>query len=418
MSEVIPSAKREITPRKAVSSGLEFNMVREILRAQVPADAHQALASHARKHLACHQSYVIHKTSDHIKLSAISGNPQPDLSPTFMNGTHLTTAASRSPAMLTGTLNTTATSYSAVTVSLDLPRNSGTILLITVRFAPNEAFTRQEAQKLQQLLDTAAPALKNIWEITTLRRELARQERQVSDAKAATRARAAFMARMNHDLRTPLSSILGFGQLLEMSELNATQQEYVEHIQTSGQLLLTRIDEVLDLSLAESGKLTLMIQPVNVGTTLADVIGTMSLDAADKGLQFRFQNSQPELRKSLAVLADPQRFRQVLLNLLSNAIEHAPRHSLITIRTTVVEEDAVEFQVSDSGPGISSQQLPQLFRSPAYFSINMRTDEPSGFGLPLTKLLLEAMGGTIRVESTVGEGSTFIIKLPRYKPRE
>lgn len=391
-------------------------MVDVILQTRDPLSTHHYLAAYVHQGISCDQVYVCHATSSGTALDTLVGIQTPDLSPMLMAKTELTRddAATLDASPVTPTIGDDVPAFHGVAVGVDLPREQGRVIVFAIRLAPHSPFTTQELEEVQEVVGRVAVPIKTAWELMTLRRELTRQQRLVSDAKAATRARAAFMARMNHDLRTPLSSILGFSELLSMSDLSPSQREYVDFIQESGETLVTRIDEMLDLSLAESGKLTLMIQPVNVASTLVEASESLNAEALGKGLRFQFLGPAAQDMNNILVLADPERFKQVLLNVLDNAIEHALKDSTITVTVALTPNGKVEFRVIDVGPGMPVGKLNEIFRPTGYFSVNLRATEPSGLGLPLTKALLEAMGGSIRGESVVGQGSTIVFDLPRY----
>ena len=236
-----------------------------------------------------------------------------------------------------------------------------------------------------------------------------------AEAERANRAKSEFLSRTSHELRTPLNAILGFGQLLEMEEdLGGEPRESVEQILNAGRHLLTLVNEVLDISNAESGEMSLALEPVPVDqliTATLSLIGTLG-----GTLHVDVERASP-LGGGWQVLADPQRLKQVLLNLLSNAIKYNRPGGRVIVEFAPIEaaEPAVfRFSVQDTGYGISAEKMPRLF-TPFDRLDAERAKSPiagTGLGLALAKRMVELMGGRIGVESVVGEGSTFWVEVP------
>ncbi len=236
-----------------------------------------------------------------------------------------------------------------------------------------------------------------------------------AEAERANRAKSEFLSRTSHELRTPMNAILGFGQLLEMEEaLGPEPRESVEQILSAGRHLLTLIDEVLDISNAESGSIVLSPQPMVVNQLLREILSLVRPLCARLHIQL---DPPPSLDGDWKVLADPQRLKQVLLNLLANAIKYNRPNGTVQMECVLVEgtaPPAMRFSVKDTGPGISAANLGRLFTP--FNRLDAERKRPyvpgTGLGLSLSKQLIELMGGALGVESVVGEGTTFWIDVP------
>jgi signal transduction histidine kinase/ActR/RegA family two-component response regulator len=228
------------------------------------------------------------------------------------------------------------------------------------------------------------------------------------EAEEANRAKSDFLSRMSHELRTPLNAVLGFGQLLEMESLKSEQAENVQQILKAGQHLLDLITEVLDLSRIEAGRMDLSIEPVEMTEVVQETLDLVKSMAAKGHVQLRKIPGQGEQ----LVLADRQRLKQVLLNFLSNAIKYNREGGVATLAWGESRPGVIRLTVSDTGPGISAERIDRLFRPFERLGAEQSHVEGTGLGLALSKRLVEAMKGTIGVESTPDQGSTFFIELP------
>ena len=246
-----------------------------------------------------------------------------------------------------------------------------------------------------------------------------RLEQSLRDASSAalreSEAKSEFLSRMSHELRTPLNAILGFAQLLELDELPADQASSVDQIQVAGKHLLALINEVLDISRIEAGRLTLSTEPVDVGDVL-DEVATLLVPVAESAtIAMSVDGARA---RALYVQADRQRLLQVLLNLGSNAVKYNSRGGSVAFLTRATDGGRVRFEVSDTGPGIAYEQQDKLFLPFSRLGAERSGVEGTGVGLALSKQLVEVMGGSIGVESTPGRGSTFWVELHQAHPPE
>jgi PAS domain S-box-containing protein len=228
-------------------------------------------------------------------------------------------------------------------------------------------------------------------------------------AAAADRAKSRFLSRVSHELRTPLNAILGFSQLLEMeSSLDERQRGWVKQVLTSGRHLLGLMDDILDLSSAQTGQLPVYTEAVRLRPVLDEVWAMLAAAAAAAGVTF-VEATQPD--EPLAVRADRKRLKQVLANVIGNAIKYNRRGGHVRLATECVG-DTVRVHVADDGPGFDDEQRERLFQPFERLGAQHGDVPGTGLGLALCRQLMEAMGGSIRAESTPGQGATFTIELP------
>ncbi len=223
-------------------------------------------------------------------------------------------------------------------------------------------------------------------------------------AERASRAKSEFLSRASHELRTPMNAILGFGQLLEASELAEKDHESVEHILMAGHRLLELINDILDISTVQAGQLSLSVEPVALGDVVADAVASERTHAAGRTIQIEVESGS-----NTFVLGDRQRLRQVLTYLLSNAIRFNDEGGSVRIAWHT-GDDRTRLEIIDTGQGISPDDLHTLF---AVFerADSASIDVGAGLGLPLARALTEAMGGTITAESAPGRGTTVTLDL-------
>jgi signal transduction histidine kinase/CheY-like chemotaxis protein len=229
-----------------------------------------------------------------------------------------------------------------------------------------------------------------------------------AEAESANRAKNEFLSRTSHELRTPLNAILGFGQLLELDELPEHQAASVHDILSAGRHLLKLIDEVLDISRIEAGRLALSMEPVMIGDIADSAMSVMRPIAAERGISLNMELGR---LRGVHVQADRQRLHQVLLNLLSNAIKYNTRNGSVTLLCVEAGEGRMHFEVVDTGPGIADDKLDRLFNPFDRLGAEELQIEGTGLGLALSKNLCEAMGGSLEVKSVPGTGSRFWVDL-------
>ncbi len=227
------------------------------------------------------------------------------------------------------------------------------------------------------------------------------------EALKANQAKNAFLSSTSHELRTPLNSILGFTQLLELSDLTGEDRESVQRILAAGRHLLALISELIDIARIESGELSVSLEPVVVRALIADVCQLMTPLAARRNIEVRQQCNRP----GLSVYADWQRLSQVMVNLISNAVKYNREGGSITITCKEDEDGQVAIAVTDTGPGLSGADLDRIFVPFERLAADQSEVEGTGIGLPLARALAQVMHGELRAMSTIGHGSTFTVSL-------
>jgi PAS domain S-box-containing protein len=234
-------------------------------------------------------------------------------------------------------------------------------------------------------------------------------EKAKSVAEKANLAKSDFLSSMSHELRTPLNAILGFAQLIESGDTapTAAQKRSTDQILKAGWYLLELINEILDLALIESGKLMLMPESVPLAEVLAECETMVESQARRRDIGVHF----PALGVRHCVKADRTRVKQVLINLLSNAIKYNRTGGKVVVSVGTVTPGRLRISVTDSGEGLSPNKIAQLFQPFNRLGQEATPEEGTGIGLVVCKRLVELMGGTIGVQSTIGHGSVFWIEL-------
>jgi PAS domain S-box-containing protein len=230
-----------------------------------------------------------------------------------------------------------------------------------------------------------------------------------SIADKANLAKSEFLSSMSHELRSPLNAILGFAQLMETGSPlpTQTQKASIDQILKAGWYLLELINEILDLALVESGKLSLSLEPISLVDIMLECSSMIEPQAQKKGIQMNF----PEFQVPYFVKADRTRIKQVLFNLLSNAIKYNRDHGSVDITCHMQDPDRIRISVHDTGEGLSPEKLSHLFLPFNRLGQEAGVEEGTGIGLVVSKRLIELMQGEIGVESRVGVGSVFWIEL-------
>jgi PAS domain S-box-containing protein len=245
------------------------------------------------------------------------------------------------------------------------------------------------------------------------RRRAGEAQRDAQEAaEAANRSKSEFLSRISHELRTPLNAVIGFGQLLEIDELSDAQRDSVDHVLKGGRHLLDLINEVLDISRIDAGQPPLSPEPVLAADLVRETVDLIRPLADQGGIQLVVDGSGG---CDCYVFADRQRAKQVLLNLLSNAVKYSQPRGTVAVSCEQPDPTRVRISVADTGMGISAERLGLLFTPFERVGAEQTAEDGTGIGLALSRRLAEAMGGTLGAASTLGQGSTFTVELPRVE---
>ena len=240
--------------------------------------------------------------------------------------------------------------------------------------------------------------------------QLAEAQQARAAAEASNHAKSDFLSRMSHELRTPLNAMLGFAQLLELDQrhpLAEAQRPWVGQIQHAGWHLLEMINDVLDLSRIESGNVRLVIEPLELSTLLSGTLPLVEQEARKRGIRISHELAPDAVR----VLGDATRVKQILTNLLTNALKYNTDQGRIHVTTRLIGTE-VEISVADTGLGMTPAQMGELFQPFNRLGRERSSQEGTGIGLVISQRLAELMGGSLRARSVTGEGSVFILSLP------
>jgi signal transduction histidine kinase len=309
-------------------------------------------------------------------------------------------------------------------IAVDLMKAGASDYLVKTRVSPNRlALLLRNALRVYEAEQRETKALAQLQQtnvlLTRQNEELERQRRYIEDQNLklleAYRVKSEFLATMSHELRTPLNAILGFSQILDnqtKGALNDRQAEMVTRIFTNGKNLLNLVNDILDLSKLEAQRLTLTPAPVNlhllVQATLSDLRSLADAKTLTLGSDLELDNA--------VVTTDEHRFRQVLTNLVSNAIKFTDRGQVL-VTLTDTQLDQVRLTVADTGIGIAEEHLPHIFEAFRQVDQTIRRHRPgTGLGLAIVQSLVTIMGGTIAVNSQLGLGTTVTVTLPRKIP--
>ncbi|MDR3698252.1 MAG: ATP-binding protein [Candidatus Sulfopaludibacter sp.] len=234
--------------------------------------------------------------------------------------------------------------------------------------------------------------------------------RALDTARSATAAKSRFLASISHELRTPLNGIIGFSEMMydgRLGPLTEEQRDVVADILASGRHLLQLINDILDLSKVEAGRMEFRPEPCELGTLVSEVRDIIRPLAEKKNIQL-----STDLPSGLTVIIDPGRFKQVLYNYLSNAVKFTGRDGSVSIRLALEGDHSFRLDVTDTGSGIPPDEISRLFQEFEQLPNSRKAEQGTGLGLALTRHIVEAQGGTVSVRSELGHGSVFSAVLP------
>ena len=285
-----------------------------------------------------------------------------------------------------------------------LIRDGKAIGAITVPRSEPGVLSEKQMALLKTFADQAVIAIENV----RLFNEILEKSQQL---EIANRHKSEFLANMSHELRTPLNAIIGFSEVLQermFGEMNEKQAEYIDDIHGSGKHLLSLINDILDLSKVEAGRMELDLATFDLPSAIDNALTLIRERAMRHGIELG-RDVDPAVS---GINADERKFKQILLNLLSNAVKFTPEGGRITVAARPVDR-MVEVSVTDTGIGIAAKDQEAVFEEFRQIGTDYtKKAEGTGLGLALTRKFVELHGGKIRVTSVVGKGSTFTFTLP------
>lgn len=284
------------------------------------------------------------------------------------------------------------------------PLRDGDDKIIGYLLIATDNTARKQVEDAQAVLDARLREQQLALQETNVELEAAR-----AAADKANRAKSEFLSSMSHELRTPLNAVLGFAQLLASDKPPPTpsQVRSIDQILKGGWYLLQLINEILDLAMIESGKVTMSQESMGLSDVLKDCQAMVGPQAQKRGIQLRFQ----PMARPFFVHADRTRVKQVMINLLSNAIKYNRAGGSVTVTCGEGSEGMVRVSVADTGAGLSEEQVAHLFEPFNRLGQEEGAEEGTGIGLVVTKQLVELMHGAIGVDSAIGAGTTFWVEL-------
>jgi signal transduction histidine kinase len=292
-------------------------------------------------------------------------------------------------------------------LQVPLLRDDTAIGVLAVANAMPGSFTDTQITLLQTFAAQAVIAIENVRLFTEL-------QRRTAQLQVANRHKDEFLANMSHELRTPLNGIIGFSEVLlerMFGDVNEKQEEYLNDILSSGRHLLSLINDILDLSKIEAGKMELELTDFDVPIAIDNALTLMRERANRRGLVLEWSID----RRLTEIRADERKFKQVLLNLLSNAVKFTPEGGRVDVRARV-SHGMAEISVTDSGVGIAPEDHAAVFEEFRQVGKADKKAEGTGLGLALCRKFVELHGGWIRLKSELGQGATFTFTLPLAGP--
>ena len=286
--------------------------------------------------------------------------------------------------------------------------------LLSVQSYVEDFFGEEDVRRLEQFASVLAPAINRAFAEEARRQAEGALVNALEEARRATRVKAEFLANMSHEIRTPMNAILGMGELLMGTPLSPEQLDLCNIMRRAGEGLLVVVNDILDLSKIEAGRVRLEAIEFSVDDCLREVLEIIAMEAHERGLELRREHEGPPL--PVISVGDPLRLRQILLNLTANAVKFTEAGT-VTLRTRVDQSDAGAYtltvEVEDTGLGIPADKIETLFQS--FSQVEPSTSRRfggTGLGLAISRRLVELMGGTIGVRSEIGRGSVFWFRIP------